>query len=69
MKNVVETRLARLTLREVEWLHVFRNVRENDQQHLLELAAQIMQARRPHYSGNVILLSDPLRKFPKKRQA
>ena len=69
MKSTVETKLARLTLREIEWLHAFRNVRESDQAHLLEIASQIMQARRKQYGSNVILLSDPLRKFPHKQRA
>ena len=65
---MVETKLARLTLREVEWLHVFRNVRESDQQHLMGIAAQIVRARRKQYGSNVILLSDPLRKFTQRRK-
>jgi hypothetical protein len=59
----METKLARLTLREIEWLHVFRNMRDSDQLYLLEIAEQIRSARRPKYAENVILLSDPLRKF------
>lgn len=64
-----ETKLARLSLREIEWLHVFRNVREADQLYLLEIADQIMRARRASQRSNVILLSDPFRKYPKKSQA
>jgi hypothetical protein len=65
---MAETKLARLTAREVEWLHVFRNVRDSDRDHLLEIAAQIIEARKTYYSDNVILLSDPFRKFPRTRQ-
>ena len=64
---MTETKLARLTLREVEWLHVFRNIRESDQQHLIRIASQIIQARREQFGSNVILLSDPFRKYPARR--
>jgi hypothetical protein len=60
---MAETKLARLTPREIQWLHVFRNIRVPDQDYLLEIAEQIFEHRKPQYKGNVILLSDPLRKF------
>jgi hypothetical protein len=63
---MAETKLARLTLLEIQWLHVFRNVRDSDQLYLLEIAEQIVAARRPSIPNNVILLSDPFRKFPKR---
>ena len=65
---MAETKLARLTTREIEWLHILRSLTADDQDFLIALGYQIERDRIAARPSNVILLSDPFRKFPKAVQ-
>jgi hypothetical protein len=58
-------RWLHLTAHEIEVLYLVRNLPPADQDYLLEFGYQLIEARRPHHTDNVILLSDPFRKYPK----
>jgi predicted secreted protein len=63
---MAETKLARLTASEVDALHILRNLCADDQEFWVEIGQQIVKARARagEQSAQVILLCDPLRKFP-----
>jgi len=64
------TKTARVNAREILWLHILRALDQypDDQEYLLAVAQHIVKQRIEEFkksSGNVILLSDPTRKFQK----
>lgn len=59
------TKWLNLTPREIEVLYLVRNLPPADQDYLLEFGYQLVEAARPKHTDNVILLSDPFRKYPK----
>lgn len=58
-----DPRLTRLRDSELEMLEAYRALSPDYQEHLLQLAEAMLQHVRDNNPGNVILLSDPFRKF------
>ena len=54
-----------LTPREIEAIYLVRNLPPADQDYFLEFGYQLVEAARPKHTDNVILLSDPFRKYQK----
>lgn len=61
-------KLTRLTTDEIVMLHVYRDLPPEHQEHLRELAVAMHKRLIAARPSNVVLLSDPLRKFAKPRR-